>query len=394
MKRDSHIVEIEIEKIVPNRFQPRKTFSDDISELAESIRTHGVLQPITVRPLGEKFEIIMGERRFRACEKLGLSKIPCMIVEMDDHESMEVALIENLQRQDLSPIEEALSYKRLLEAGYATQEQLAQRLGKNQSTIANKLRLLSLDKEVQGALLKNEISERHARTLLKLKNKEFQKILLKKIVTERLTVKKTEEEVKKMEDGEYKSSPINDSIEIIDFGDNPFKDPTPNYNSVDDKVESNNGEEVVDNQEKMDFVVPKSEFDFSNVEKNDELEEKVEQKFKPVIPSLGIIDDIETGNIKPTIESNHSFNSSYDIDEDFSLNNVIPDTIQIENQEFEKLESLKENNVPNISINDFNQIKLIIEKCQSEIKALGYNVEFEKIDFETMYQIIFKIKKQ
>ena len=106
MNRDSRIFEIEIEKIVPNRFQPRKTFNDDISELAESIRAHGVLQPITVRPLGEKYEIIMGERRYRACEKLGMRKIPCMIVEMNDREAMEVALIENLQRQDLSPIED------------------------------------------------------------------------------------------------------------------------------------------------------------------------------------------------------------------------------------------------------------------------------------------------
>ena len=96
MNRDSRVIEIELEKLVPNRFQPRKVFEDDISELAESIRAHGVLQPITVRPLGEKYEIIMGERRYRACAKLGLPKIPAMIVEMNDREAMEVALIENL----------------------------------------------------------------------------------------------------------------------------------------------------------------------------------------------------------------------------------------------------------------------------------------------------------
>ena len=132
MNRDSRIIEIELDKIVPNRFQPRKIFNEDVSELAESIREHGVLQPITLRPLGEKYEIIMGERRFRACEKLGLKRIPAMIVEMNDREAMEVALIENLQRQNLTPIEEALSYKRILDAGYVTQEQLAVKLVKTQ----------------------------------------------------------------------------------------------------------------------------------------------------------------------------------------------------------------------------------------------------------------------
>ena len=334
MNHDSRIVEIELEKIVPNRFQPRKTFNDDVTELAESIRTYGVLQPITVRPLGEKFEIIMGERRYRAVEKLGMHKIPCIVVEMNDRESMEVALIENLQRQDLNPIEEALSYKRILDAGYITQDQLATRLGKNQSTIANKLRLLSLDKEVQTALLKGKISERHARSLLRLTNKDLQKELLNRIINEKLTVKRTDEEIRIMETEVNKK----EEIEIIDFDDNPFKDPTP----------------VVEEKPKA-------------------LERVQIEANKPTIPQMGIIDDFEEGNV-PTIESNHSFDLN-----DNKLNEFEPDIINI-NEE-------KENK------SDFDKIKEIIEKCKNDIKNLGYNVDYEKYDFETMYQITFKITK-
>ncbi len=400
MNRDSRIVEIEIEKIVPNRFQPRKIFNDDISELAESIRAHGVLQPITVRPLGEKFEIVMGERRYRACEKLGMHKIPCMIVEMNDREAMEVALIENLQRQDLSPIEEALSYKRILEAGYITQEQLAQKLGKNQSTIANKLRLLSLDKEVQAALLKNEISERHARAMLRITDKDIQKKLLKRIIEEKMTVKKTEDEIKKVEKGMYESRNNAQSIEIIDFDDNPFKDPIPEVQQVaqeeimdteeiQDEVAS---EETIYSEPTDDFVDPTPEDDFNYQTNKPVLNIP---KSKSTIPSAGIIDDFRESNNQNEITSNHSFDTNFEEEpEEVSLNEVKPDEIQVEEKEPEKEESFDEmiKQVPN-GANDFEKVKAVIEKCQNELKALGYNVSYEKFDFETIYQIIFKINK-
>ena len=376
MNRDSRIVEIEIEKIVPNRFQPRKTFNDDISELAESIRAHGVLQPITVRPLGEKFEIVMGERRYRACEKLGMHKIPCMIVEMNDRESMEVALIENLQRQNLSPIEEALSYKRILEAGYITQDQLAQKLGKTQSTIANKLRLLSLDREIQSALLEGSISERHARSLLRLENKEQQKKLLRRIIDEKLTVKKTDEEIKKMEIENYEKPKEEQSIEIIDFDDNPFRDPIPVPDFKD---------EIFEKSINNDYNEPKLEVDLKKESRN--------QKQKFNIPNMGIIDDFEKDETIPTMKTNHSFSSIIDDEEKVELNDIEPDLIDFDEIPQNKNE-LFDDMVKNVNIQkDFNQIKPIIEKCQSDLKALGYKVEFEKIDLETMYQVIFKINK-
>ncbi len=413
MNRDSRIVEIEMEKIVPNRFQPRKTFNDDISELAESIRAHGVLQPITVRPLGEKYEIVMGERRYRACEKLGMHKIPCMIVEMNDRETMEVALIENLQRQDLSPIEEALSYKRILEAGYITQDQLAQKLGKNQSTIANKLRLLSLDKEVQAALLKNEISERHARALLSVSDKEIQKKLLQKIVTEKMTVKKTEEEIRKVEKGMYEDRNKAQSVEIIDFDDNPFRDPTPEVQPAVPQNESVEQPAMVeelpiDSGDYMaDTMVQSQSYanDFVDPTPNDEYDYKTNRvdlsasKNKSTIPTADIIDDFRDASHQVQIESNHGFDNNFNEEsETVSLNNVEPDKIEmpepVQDKTPEKVESFDDmiQKAP-IGANNFEQVKAIIDKCQSDLNALGYKVSYEKFDFETMYQIIFKINK-
>lgn len=208
------IVELDLNDILPNRFQPRIKFHEDsITELAESIKEHGVIQPIVVRPLGDRYEIIAGERRYKASVLAGKETIPAIVTELNDKDSAEVALIENVQRQDLTPIEEAISYNKILDMGYLTQEELAFKLGKTQSTIANKLRLLKLDDEVQEALLESKISERHARSLLKLTDKSKQKQMLAKIINERLTVRKTDEEISKM-----MNENDNRNIEIIDFG--------------------------------------------------------------------------------------------------------------------------------------------------------------------------------
>ncbi|MCL6617498.1 MAG: ParB/RepB/Spo0J family partition protein, partial [Anoxybacillus ayderensis] len=159
---NEEIKRIAISQIVPNRFQPRTIFVEDkIDELAQTIRTHGMIQPIVVRECEDgKFEIIAGERRWRAAQKLGWTDIPAIIKNLNDTETASVALIENLQREELTPIEEAMAYARLLELHHLTQEALAQRLGKGQSTIANKLRLLKLPQEVQDALLQRQITER------------------------------------------------------------------------------------------------------------------------------------------------------------------------------------------------------------------------------------------
>ena len=196
------VIQLEIENIQPNRFQPRTIFKEEkIKELAQTIKTHGMIQPIVVRKIDEgKFEIIAGERRWRAVQFLGWDKISSIIRDMTDSETASVALIENLQREELTVIEEAHAYAKLLELHSLTQEALAQRLGKNQSTIANKLRLLKLPDEVQSALLNKIITERHARALIKLRDKEKQLMVLQAIIDNDLNVKQTEERIAKIND--------------------------------------------------------------------------------------------------------------------------------------------------------------------------------------------------
>lgn len=198
MEMERQIQILNIDDILPNRFQPRIKFNEQaINELAESIKLHGVIQPIVVRKISDKYEIIAGERRYKASMLAGKTTIPAIITSLDDKNSAEVALIENVQRQDLTPIEEAISYKKILDMGYISQEALGEKLGKKQSTIANKLRLLNLNDEVQEALMENKISERHARSLLKL-NDDQQILMLNRIINERLTVRKTDEEIEKL----------------------------------------------------------------------------------------------------------------------------------------------------------------------------------------------------
>ncbi|WP_078378445.1 nucleoid occlusion protein [Sutcliffiella halmapala] len=191
------IKQLPVQDIVPNRYQPRTVFVDErIEELSLTIRTHGIIQPIVVRQFEEnKFEIIAGERRWRAVQKLGWDTIPAIVKNFNDAETASVALIENLQREELSAIEEAIAYSKLLELHNLTQEALAQRLGKGQSTVANKLRLLKLPSEIQDALLQKKITERHARALIPLKLPEKQMALLEEILEKQLNVKQTEERV-------------------------------------------------------------------------------------------------------------------------------------------------------------------------------------------------------
>ena len=200
MDNSSRIIEVDINDILPNRNQPRIILNeeDDLG-LTDSVKEYGVLQPIIVRSIGDKYEIIAGERRYRASVLAGKETVPVIVRNMNDKESAEVALIENVQRKQLTPIEEALSYKNILDLGYMTQEQLAEKIGKSQPTIANKIRLLNLTDDVQEALLENEISERHARSLLKIKNKKQQTEMLHRIINERLTVRKTDEEISKLD---------------------------------------------------------------------------------------------------------------------------------------------------------------------------------------------------
>jgi ParB family transcriptional regulator, chromosome partitioning protein len=196
IEKSDEIKKIPIDSIVPNRFQPRTVFDDaKIEELSRTIHTHGIIQPIVVRQFEGNYEIIAGERRWRAMKKLGWDEAPAIIKNYSDTETASVALIENLQREELSPIEEAIAYGKLLELHNLTQEALAQRLGKGQSTVANKLRLLKLPQQIQESLLNKVITERHARALIPLKDPEKQVMLLEEIIAKNLNVKQTEERV-------------------------------------------------------------------------------------------------------------------------------------------------------------------------------------------------------
>ncbi|MEG2283212.1 MAG: ParB/RepB/Spo0J family partition protein [Bacilli bacterium] len=197
MNSDREIVDLYVDDIIPNRFQPREIFDEKgLKELSASIVEHGVIQPIIVRKIGDKYEIIAGERRYKASVMGGLTKIPAIIRNLDDKESSKVALLENLQRRDLSAIEEARTYQKILDLDSLTQEELGATMGKSQAAVANKLRLLTLTDEVQEALLKDQISERHARSLLNIKDKEQQVAMLQKIITNRMTVRELEAEIK------------------------------------------------------------------------------------------------------------------------------------------------------------------------------------------------------
>ena len=292
------VFELDIDDILPNRFQPRINFSErNINELAESIKEYGVIQPIVVRKISDKYEIIAGERRYKASIIANKTTIPAIIVDLNDKDAAEVAIIENVQRQDLTAIEEAVSYKKILDMGM-TQEQLAKKLGKNQSTVANKLRLLNLIDEVQEALLYHKISERHARSLLKL-DEEGQHHMLKRIIDERLTVRKTdqaiydyivrqkhkkeefketrpvenkeaeekvkatkpaEQEIKEIEQIKETSNSKLDEIEVLDFDDDREEENMPNNDNlipntqiIDDIVEEQGS--IMDNPNSLNMTI-------------------------------------------------------------------------------------------------------------------------------------------
>ena len=259
MDFEKKVVELDVNDILPNRLQPRIKFNEDsINELCDSIREHGVIQPIVVRKMGDKFEIIAGERRFKASLLAGKMTIPAVVTELNDKDSAEVALIENVQRRDLTPIEEAISYKKILDMGYLTQEDLAIKLGKTQSTVANKLRLLNLTEDVQEALLEEKISERHARSLLKLTNPAQQREMLENIITNRLTVRKTDDAIAKLLKGDsVQEENLNDKVNNIS-----------NLNTFDSNLSVNN----VSTPDLNDTFNPfTSDISYNNIQNNNNI---------------------------------------------------------------------------------------------------------------------------
>ena len=187
-----------IEEVQPNPFQPRKTFADaQLQELVDSIREKGILQPLMVRRKGDRFELIAGERRWRAAQKAGIKEIPILVKDVSESEMLELSLIENIQREDLNPIEEAEAFKRLLEQFRLTQEEISRKVGKDRTTIANTIRLLKLPPEVKQSLAEGKISAGHARAFLSIEGVEKQRALLKKLLLGGLSVRQIENLVKR-----------------------------------------------------------------------------------------------------------------------------------------------------------------------------------------------------
>ena len=321
MNMEKEVLILNIDDVLPNRFQPRIKFKEEnINELAESIKEHGVIQPIVVRKISDKYEIIAGERRYKASILAGKTTIPAIVTDLDDKNSAEVALIENVQRQNLTPIEEAISYKKILDMGYINQTDLAEKLGKTQSTIANKLRLLNLDEEVQEALLNEKISERHARSLLKLdKNKQVE--MLNRIISERMTVRKTDEEINKILNN---NSEEKQEVNI------------PSLN----KVDENNSEIEV-----LNF-----DLDEQESSKENELEKTME-----ILP----ITEKEVNN---TMNENQNINSIPELnnqvqDNNFNTENVLNNQVQDNNFNTENvLNNQVQNNNINNNINNENTL--------------------------------------
>ncbi|MEJ7577910.1 MAG: ParB/RepB/Spo0J family partition protein [Pyrinomonadaceae bacterium] len=195
---DEEMLEIDLDLIEPNNMQPRTRFDEArLEELAQSIRANGLVQPLLVRRRGGRYQLVAGERRWRAAQRAGLQKIPAVVREIPDEKIFELALIENIQREELNPMEEAHAYKRLIESLNLTQEMLAQRVGRDRSFIANHIRLLKLPNDLQEMVEEEKLSAGHARALLGLETEEAQRSVAKQIIDRSLSVRETERIVKK-----------------------------------------------------------------------------------------------------------------------------------------------------------------------------------------------------
>ncbi len=349
MNLEKEVFEISLNDIMPNRFQPREIFDKNaLEELSQSIKEHGVIQPIIVRKVGDKYEIVAGERRYRASLLAGKQTIPAIVKDIDDKETAKIALLENLQRKDLTPIEEARTYQTILKLDNLTQDELAVSLGKSQSTIANKLRLLNLDEDVQTALLNGKISERHARSLLNIEDKNKQKELLEKVLLNRMTVKQLDDEIAiitgKPINQEENKEEITPSYEQQKEVQMPSITPAPTPVIEPNKVELP-PEEPHNNERE---IQTENIFDRLRIqeEPKEEIGPTVIPKIENVTPSGPIIGSVNT-------PSQTEYSNIYDLR--FAINNV--------------------------------------RQAVQNTEKFGFSINVEEFDFENIYQIVIKIDK-
>ena len=203
---ENGVIELKVNQIEPNREQPRKNFDEDaLQELADSIKKHGIIQPLVVQKKGEYYEIIAGERRWRAAKIAGLKHIPVVIKDYSEQEMVEIALIENIQRQDLNPIEEAMAFKQLMQEYDLKQDELAERVSKSRTAVTNSMRLLKLPQKIMEMVINNELSSGHARSLLSIEDEDLQIKVAELVILKQMSVRETENYVKKLQNNKNKS---------------------------------------------------------------------------------------------------------------------------------------------------------------------------------------------
>ena len=435
------VVQLYLDDIIPNRFQPREVFDERaLKELAVSIKEHGVIQPIIVRNVNGKYEIIAGERRYKASALAGITKIPAIIRNLDDKESSKVALLENLQRKNLNAIEEAKTYQKILELDQMTQEDLAKTMGKSQSAVANKLRLLNLSEDVQDAILKEQISERHARALLNVPDSNAQKKLLKKVIDEKISVRKLEEEINTLYPKEQKATEENEIQQATNgFLNNQPLTPT----TVNIEEETNYGKVIVappqegNNQQQEKFL------NYGEIGKEREKEnnehptgfelpqtieiDKIKENAKDIKPSTGQpISDIDgmlnitSGPITPAekIIRETSTDEKNKPDDYFKTPDLaaiqLPPTFEQDNMNtfsnnsnieiVDNEDNMDSNNnimsIPSTEITNENPEKYTVEIAKDKINNLveelknhGIDINADEMNFPTSYQVIIKIQK-
>ena len=415
MNLEKEVFELALADVLPNRFQPREKFDDmDLQELSTSIKEHGVIQPIIVRKVGDKYEIVAGERRFRASQLAGKTSIPAIVRNIDDKESAKVALLENLQRKNLTSIEEARTYQTILKLDNLTQEELANTLGKSQSAIANKLRLLNLIPEVQDALLHEKISERHARSLLNLDDPTKQRDLLEKIIMQRMTVKQLDDEIAvmtgKVNTNTYPEEETEPKVEVKPVTNEP----------VINIPEVKEPEVPVKKPINKNIFASLRQDDVAETQDNNEDDDLPKDPYKDILEATYIptTKDIKTSDegVAPVPKyegPKYEFNPSDNIDmpknpytafnKIESLLNDNTGELQVENpnvnevkeeQPVVTLEPVNNDLINNP--NDIYDMRFAINNFRQAIQnteKFGFKIETEEFDFDNVYQIVIKIDK-
>ena len=423
------VVQLHLDDIIPNRFQPREVFDERaLKELAVSIREHGVIQPIIVRNVNGKYEIIAGERRYKASALAGMTKIPAIIRNLDDKESSKVALLENLQRKNLNPIEEARTYQKILEIDEMTQEELAKTMGKSQSAVANKIRLLSLPEDIQDALLKEKISERHARALLTVPDVSEQRRLMEKVESTKMSVRALEEEIKNLYPKENEANEIPIEANAIASA-SGFLIDKPLHPTVSDiEEETSNYGKVVIAPPKENNIIEEDTLtnrfinygDVENVQENQETNMPIGGTEQGTINNPSVQQPLQDQNQSQALDNlldlnamNAAAQQTQSIEEEISPKDYFElselPTIKIDDKipkvQSKELaaETKKGNPLPTIVVSQqptntaenytAEQAATKIKELIDDLKKHGVSINADEMNFPKSYQIIIRIDK-